>query len=123
MSDSLLLRNYLNAIRFAISNKKAFAFIVSKKGVAEMNSSSPLFFSQQERSISLPDSRLVIDPFAFEALDSSVSQADYADQPSLPIHLGYCCPYVQDDTGLEWRNASVVYSRIAEGGNAPTLLW
>ena len=88
-----------------------------------MHFSSSLSFSQQERSLSLPGSRLVVNPYAFEALDASVSQAQYADQPSLPLHIGYCCPHIQDHTGFEWRNASVVYSRIFCGGLPPAVIW
>lgn len=88
-----------------------------------MSSHSSLSFSQQERSLSLPGSRLVMNPYAFEALDSSVSQAQYTDQSSLPLHIGYCCPHIRDHTGLEWRNASVVYSRIACGGLPPVVVW
>ena len=80
-------------------------------------------FSQQDRSISLPESRLVLNPFDFEAVAPSVTQEEYSGRSSLPLNIGYCCPHIHNRRGIEWANALTVYETNPEKSSAPTLVW
>lgn len=69
----------------------------------------------QERWISHPDSRLVINPFNFD--DSALwgrPQADYCNRPTLPLNIGYLDPWVRDARGPEMKDALILLEKAHE---------
>lgn len=88
-----------------------------------MEPSNPLLFDQSDRYLSLPLSRLVINPYAFEAQDACVTQAAYAERATLPLNIGYCSPFVTDRLGIDWFDAVVLYERSGGEDDQQGLFW
>ena len=50
--------------------------------------------ANQERWISIPESRLVINPFNID-VPSETSQVEFSNRPSLPLNVGYLSPWAE----------------------------
>lgn len=46
----------------------------------------------QDRWLSVPDSRLVVNPYDFN-LSATATQSDYSNRPSVPLNIGFASPY------------------------------
>ncbi|MHC1693982.1 MAG: hypothetical protein AB9835_01630 [Eubacteriales bacterium] len=56
----------------------------------------------QERWLSVPFSRLVVNPFNFnDGAQSGKTQSDYCNRPNLPLNIGFLSPYINESRGLE----------------------
>lgn len=81
-------------------------------------------FLSDDRYGSAPDSRLVINPYCFEALTPDVSQGQYVDRPSLPLNLGWCITPPSNGLGYAWENACMLFENdTGAGASRHTLLW
>lgn len=79
-------------------------------------------FLQDDRYLSAPDSPLVINPFAFEAAEPAIRQADLADRPTLPLSVGVCCSPPTLGLGAVFADACLVYER-QNRKEEPHLIW
>lgn len=71
----------------------------------------------QERWLSRPDSRLVLNPFNYDVEPmGGLTQVAYCDRPSLPLNVGYLDPWVKNARGPELNNAVMVLERWEGGG-------
>lgn len=70
-----------------------------------------------ERWLSHPESRIVINPFNYDAApDGGLTQSQYCDRPSLPLNIGYLDPWAINTRGPELRNALMILGRNRSGG-------
>lgn len=79
-------------------------------------------FLSDDRYGGAPDSRLVINPYCFEALKPDVSQGQYVDRPSLPLNLGWCTTPSRNGLGYAWENACMLFENDT-AASRPALLW
>lgn len=70
----------------------------------------------QERWLSHPDSRIVINPFNYD--DAKVQgrpQAEYSNRPTLPLNIGFLDPMVRDARGPEMKDAVMILMKNGDG--------
>ncbi len=70
-----------------------------------------------QRWLSIPESRLVINPYQFNSPET-VTHAQYCDRPSLPLNIGYLDPYATGGTGVWLENLITVYEQADGEGSA-----
>lgn len=66
-----------------------------------------------QRWLSIPESRLVINPYQFNSADT-VTHAQYSDRPTLPLNIGYLDPYSTSGTGV-WREDLITLYEQGDG--------
>ncbi len=72
--------------------------------------------TQSQRWLSLPESRLVINPYPFGGLANDVTHASYSDGPDMPLNLGYLDPKTATDSGVWMDDALLMQEGSASGG-------
>ena len=78
--------------------------------------------SDAQRWLSVPHSRLVINPYNFNVA-SSVTHSSFSDRPSMPLNLGYLDPYTKTGTGV-WLEDLVTLCAAGEAsGEEPEYLF
>ncbi|MBQ7337463.1 MAG: hypothetical protein IJW40_03305 [Clostridia bacterium] len=70
-----------------------------------------------QRWLSIPESRLVINPYQFNSAET-VTHSDYSDRPSLPLNIGYLDPYATGGTGVWLENLITLYEQGDGEGDA-----
>lgn len=78
-------------------------------------------YMQSDRYLTLPNSRIVINPYEFEALDPTVTQAQYSNRSNIPLNIGYCDPYIHNSTGIIWKDAMMLYEHSSQTRSVPTI--
>ncbi|MBO5274573.1 MAG: hypothetical protein J6I45_08180 [Clostridia bacterium] len=56
--------------------------------------------NRSQRWLSIPESRLVLNPLNFGGTANEVTHPEYADSPDLPLNMGYLDPYTTTGTGI-----------------------
>jgi hypothetical protein len=94
-------------------------FTDHKKNTIPTCASLRMTGNHSERWLSRPDSRLVLNPYNFDAAPAGdLTQVEYCNRPSLPLNVGYLDPWVRNDRGPEINNAIMLFERRADGGLA-----
>ncbi len=70
-----------------------------------------------QRWLSVPESRLVINPYQFNSPET-LTHAQYSDRPSLPLNIGYLDPYSTSGTGVWLENVVALYEQGDGEGSA-----
>jgi len=77
-----------------------------------------------ERWLSHPESRIVINPFNFDASpEGGLTQCQYSDRPSLPLNVGYLDPWAVNTRGPELKDALMVLESEGSGGFSEACLY
>lgn len=74
----------------------------------------------QDRYLSLPNSRIVINPFNFEGNGTNVTQSQYSNSPTIPLNIGYNSPLVSNKRGPELRGLIKLYERKSNSSTEAT---
>ncbi|HHY83791.1 MAG TPA: hypothetical protein GX505_14100 [Clostridiales bacterium] len=70
-----------------------------------------------ERWLSRPDSRLVLNPYNYDAAPmGGLTQAEYCNRPSIPLNVGYLDPWTRNSRGPEINNAVMLFEQSNDGG-------
>ena len=78
---------------------------------------------KQNRYLSLPGSRLVINPFNFESQARETTQSQYSNRSSMPMNFGFCDPFKGESRGIELPNVVMMAEKTGEGDAAVERLW
>ena len=66
--------------------------------------------AEQNRWLSIPHSRIVVNPFDFSKPDQT-TQVQYSNSPTLPLNIGYLSPWVKNYLGYSFPNVMGVADR------------
>lgn len=72
---------------------------------------------QQNRFLTIPNSRIVLNPFNFESQGREISQVEYSNRASMPLNIGYCDPFIKDARGREITDTLVLAEEQPELGD------
>ncbi len=75
-----------------------------------------------QRWMSVPYSRLVLNPYNFNA-GNELTHSDYSDRPSVPLNVGYLDPYTTSGTGVWLEDILTLCSDAGTGGAEPEYLF
>ena len=65
----------------------------------------------QQRWLSIPESRLVINPYDYQGWDKTKPQSAYTDSAKIPLNIGYLDPYYNQGDGRDrWYNTLMILS-------------
>lgn len=78
---------------------------------------------KQNRYLTIPQSRVVLNPFNFESQPRETSQVQYSNRPSMPLNVGYCDPYISEARGVEIPNAAMLAEKNAAGSAGMSTVW
>ena len=79
---------------------------------------------EQNRYLTLPGSRLVINPFNFETQARETTQVQYANRPSMPLNIGYCDPFMGAGRGIELSNLLLMAEKTsADAAPGAETIW
>ena len=71
---------------------------------------------KQNRYLTLPDSRVVINPFDFESKSRETTQVQYSNRPTMPLNMGYCDPFMGEGRGMELPNLLMMAEKLPDSG-------
>ena len=77
--------------------------------------------SKQNRYMTLPDSRVVVNPFNFESQSRETTQVQYSNRPTMPINFGFCDPFKGESRGVELANVVMMAEGRGTGGSVQNL--
>lgn len=86
---------------------------------AALETSGPM----QDRYLTLPLSRVVVNPFNFESQARETTQVQFSNQPSMPLHFGYCDPYAHEKRGYDIRHAAMLAEKSETAPGWMECLW
>ena len=74
---------------------------------------------KQQRWLSIPDSRLVINPYNFEGAGGDVTELMYSSSPAMPLNIGYLDPYINESRGRYVGSVVELYETAVTAGAGP----
>ena len=77
----------------------------------------------QNRYMSLPDSRVVVNPFNFESQSTEVTQSQYSNRDTMPLNFGFCDPFKGESRGIELPDAMMMASGTPAAAGEVETLW
>ncbi len=78
---------------------------------------------RSQRWLSVPGSRLVINPYDFDANSPEVTHSGASDSSGLPLNIGYLDPYIHDARGRGLYSAALLLEDTGAGDAAVETLW
>ena len=78
---------------------------------------------KQNRYMTLPDSRVVVNPFNFESQARETTQVQYSNRPTMPINFGFCDPFMGEGRGKELPNVVMMAEGKISNSTEKNTLW
>ena len=78
--------------------------------------------ARAQRWLSIPDSRLVLNPLRFEGTSSELTHAMTSDRNTMPLNLGFLDPTVKNGTG-RWLTDLLTFYESPRGERSVRTLW